>query len=84
MRLRFANGSRLAPSSTITRSQIQPTVRQLIRISAATAFLEVFTASHAAVSSNATVKLEPCRAHGTAATTTPWRLQLTRCVGLSR
>jgi hypothetical protein len=31
--------------STITRSQIRPTVRQLIRISSQIAFFEVFTAS---------------------------------------
>jgi hypothetical protein len=42
------------------------------------AVLEVLTASHAAVSSKLRVNPASCRAHGTAATTTPWRLHSTR------
>jgi hypothetical protein len=56
----------------------RPTVRQATRSSSLTAALEVWTASHATVSSNARVKPEPWRAHGTAATTTPCSGQLTR------
>jgi hypothetical protein len=63
--------------SAQTRSQIPPTVRHAIRISAATADFEQLTASHATSSSNALVKREPWRAHGTAQTTTPWRRQRT-------
>ena len=45
--VRFANRSRPAFASAVTRSQIQPTVRHAIRISSATAVLFVRTASHA-------------------------------------
>src|SRR5215210_4235368 len=59
-----------------TRSMMPPTLRHAIRISCATAVLDVFTASHATWSSNARVKRVSWRAHGTAATTTseiePW------------
>jgi hypothetical protein len=74
----------LAPVSSATRVSIRPTVRQATRSSSATATLEVWTASHAAVSSNARVKPAPWRAQGTAATTTPWRRQVTRGASASR
>ncbi len=58
-------------ASAATRSQIWPTVRHAMRINSATADFEVFTASHAACSSNARVNRDRWRAHGTAQTTTP-------------
>jgi hypothetical protein len=73
MRRSPSRRSMLAPVSAATRVSIRPTVRQATRSSSATATLEVWTASHAAVSSNARVKPTPWRAQGTAATTTPWR-----------
>ena len=75
MRDRLAIRSRLATASSLTRSQIQPTVRHAIRINSATAVFEVCTVSHAVWSSNWRVKPASCRAHGTAATSTPCRLQ---------
>jgi len=70
--------SRVASASSLTRWQIQPTVRHAIRISCETAVFDACTVSHATWSSNWRVNEESCRAHGTAATTTPWSLQLTR------
>jgi hypothetical protein len=78
MRRSPASTSRRASASAITRSQIEPTARHVVRISCATAVFEVLTASHAHWSSNAVVNHEPWRAHGTAATITPWRLHSTR------
>src|SRR3954447_574271 len=51
MRLSSANTSRRPRASSATRSQIPPTARQLVRISAATALADACTASHAAWSS---------------------------------
>ena len=82
--VRFANRSRPAFASAMTRSQIRPTVRHAIRRSAQIAALLVLTASHAAVSSNDRVNPAWCRAHGTAATTTPCSRQLTRGAHASR
>ena len=76
--------SMFAPVSAATRLSIRPTVRQATRSSSATAAWEVWTASHAAVSSNAQVKPAPWRAQGTAATTTPCRRQVTRGASASR
>ncbi len=45
MRLRPPSTSRWAMASSATRSQIEPTVRHVTRISWDTAFLEVLTAS---------------------------------------
>ncbi len=45
MRFRPVNRSLSAVASSATRLQIEPTVRQVTRISSATAFLEVLTAS---------------------------------------
>jgi hypothetical protein len=64
-------------ASSATRVRIRPTVRQATRSSSATAAWEVWTASHAAVSSKLGVNPAPCRAQGTAATTTPWWRQRT-------
>src|SRR4029453_9282471 len=50
----------------------------------ATATREVWTASHAAVSSSVWVNPAPCRAHGTAATTTPCWEQATLGASASR
>ena len=47
MRFSPANRSRVAVASSVTRLQIQPTVRPAIRISCETAVLEAWTASHA-------------------------------------
>jgi len=58
-------------ASSVTRWQIQPTVRQAIRISCETAVFEAWTVSQQTWSSNARVNAESWRAHGTAATTTP-------------
>ena len=65
-------------ASWATRVTIRPTLRQANPSSSATATREAWTASHAAVSSNARVNQAPGRAHGTAATTTPWAGQRTR------
>ena len=73
-----ASRSTSRPASAATRAQIAPTVRHAIRINSATAVFDVWTASHAAWSSNARVNREEWRAHGTAQTTTPWRRQRTR------
>lgn len=55
-----------------------PTVRQDTRISAVTAVFEHAAASQATWSSKNRVRPAPCRAHGTAATTTPWAGHSTR------
>ena len=65
-----AKRSRLASASATTRVTMRPTVAQATRSSSPTACLEVWTASQAAVSSNARVWPAPWRAQGTAATTT--------------
>lgn len=64
--------------------QIRPTVRHAIRNSWQIAAFEVLTASHAAVSSNERVNPASCRAHGTAATTTPCCWHSTRGAQPSR
>jgi hypothetical protein len=64
-------------ASALTRSQIRPTVRHAIRISTQIAVFEVFTVSHATVSSKLRVNPAPWRAHGTAATTTSCTLHWT-------
>jgi hypothetical protein len=66
-----AKRSRLASASATTRVTMRPTVAQATPSSSPTACLEVWTASQAAVSSNARVWPAPWRAQGTAATTTP-------------
>src|SRR6266540_4267258 len=65
-----AKRSRLASASATTRVTMRPTVAQATRSSSPTACLEVWTASQAAVSSNARVWPAPWRAQGTAAPTT--------------
>ena len=55
-----------------------------MRINSETAVLLVCTVSHATWSSKLRVKLESCRAHGTAATTTPCSVQLTLGASASR
>jgi len=57
---------------------ILPTVYHETRISSQTAAFAHRVASHATCCSNSRVNHEPCLAHGTRATTTPWRLQETR------
>src|ERR1700691_1591654 len=57
---------------------IRPTVYHDTRISSQTALLQQPVARHATCCSNSRVTHEPCRAHGTRATTTPWRRQDTR------
>ena len=47
MRNRFANGSKVLVVSFQTRSMIEPTVRQAIRINSVAALLEHLVASHA-------------------------------------
>jgi hypothetical protein len=64
-------------ASQATRSRIPPTLRHAIRISSATAVFEQLTASQQTWSSNARVNRQPCLAHGTAQTTTPWRRHVT-------
>lgn len=83
-RERPENRSRPLCCSAITRSQIRPTVRQLIRISSQIAFLDVFTASQAHWSSKLRVNHESCRAHATSATTTPCSLHKTLGASASR
>ena len=73
-----ARRSTAASTSADTRVTTAPTVRQATRISSVTAVFEHCTASQATVSSNARVCPAPCRAHGTAATTTPCSGQRTR------
>ena len=70
--------------SAHTRVMIDPTLRQAMRISSVTALLEVWVASQATCSSKAYVCPASCRAHGTAATTTPCSGQLTRGASASR
>jgi hypothetical protein len=79
-----AKRSRLASASATTRVTIRPTVAQATRSSSPTACLEVWTASQAAVSSNARVCPAPWRAQGTAATTTPCSGQQTLGASASR
>jgi len=79
-----ASRSTLVAWSAATRAQTRPTVRQVMRSSSATADREVCTASHAAVSSNPRVNPAPGRAHGTAATATPWAGQATLGASASR
>ena len=55
-----------------TRMMTAATERQVIRSSAASTVNAAWQASHATVSSKALVNRDPCRAQGTAATTTPW------------
>jgi len=57
---------------------IRPTVSHATRINSLTADFEHRVASHETVSSNPFVNPEPCRAHGTAATTTPCSAHRTR------
>src|SRR5512132_1873156 len=59
-----AKRSRLASASATTRVTMRPTVAQATRSSSPTACLEVWTASQAAVSSNARVCPAPWRAPG--------------------
>ena len=54
-----AKRSRLASASATTRVMMRPTVAQATRSSSPTACLEVWTASQAAVSSNARVRVGP-------------------------
>jgi len=63
--------TRAATPSATTRVTIAPTVRQAIRSRTSNVDFEVRVAIHATVSSNTWVCREPCRAHGTDATTTP-------------
>jgi hypothetical protein len=84
MRRRPSRRSTPCPASSATRVRIRPTVRQATRSSSATAAWEVWTASHAAVSSNPRVNPAPCLAQGTAATTTPCWWQRTLGVGLQQ
>ena len=56
------------------------TERHAMRNSTATTDRVAWQTSHAAVSSNAVVNRDPARAHGTAATTTPWAGHATRRV----
>jgi len=79
-----AKRSGLASASATTRVTMRPTVAQATRSSSPTACLEVWTASHAAVSSNARVCPAPWRAQGTAATTTPCSGQQTLGASASR
>jgi hypothetical protein len=76
--------SRVVSASSLTRWQIQPTVRHAIRISCETAVFDACTVSHATWSSNWRVNEASWRAHGTAATTTPCCLQLTLGASASR
>jgi hypothetical protein len=64
MRRRPSRGSTPCPASSAARVRIRPTVRQATRSSSATAAWEVWTASHAAVSSNPRVNPAPCLAQG--------------------
>jgi hypothetical protein len=64
-----ANRSLACSASAATRATIRPTVAQATRSSSRAACLEVWTASHAAVSSNAWVWPAPWCAQGTATTT---------------
>ena len=67
-----------ACTSVHTRATMAPTLRQAMRINATTAVFEHTVASHATVWSKPRVCPAPCRAHGTAATTTPCTGQRTR------
>jgi hypothetical protein len=69
--LKPSSRSTFVRCSQATRSRICPTLRHATRINSATAVFDVFTASQLTWSSNERVNRDPCRAHGTAATTTP-------------
>ena len=73
-----ANRSSWAARWATTRVMTAATERQVIRSNAASTVNAAWQANHATVSSNALVNREPCRAHGTAATITPWVAQRTR------
>lgn len=79
-----AKRSGLASASATTRVTMRPTVAQATRSSSPTACLEVWTASHAVVSSKVRVCPAPWRAQGTAATTTPCSGQQTLGASASR
>jgi hypothetical protein len=57
---------------------IDPTVRHAIRISSVAVVFDAWVANQATWSSNARVWPTSCRAHGTAATTTPCSRHATR------
>ena len=78
MRRSPASRSTLPVASATTRSTIPVTARQVVRSSCATVEAAARAASHAAVSSNATVNREACLAHGTAITVGPCWRQFTR------
>jgi hypothetical protein len=63
---------------------MEPTLRQVTRMSSRTADFEQWVASHATWSSNPRVWPAPWRAHGTEATTTPWTGQPTLGASASR
>jgi hypothetical protein len=79
-----SKGSAAARASATTRATITPTVAQATRTTSTTAVFELCTASHATRSSKARVCPAPWRAHGTAATVTPWWSQTTRGASASR
>ena len=80
MPMRRSPASRSTPAcvSAQTRATMAPTLRQAMRINSTTAVFEHTVASHATVWSKPRVCPAPCRAHGTAATTTPRTGQHTR------
>jgi hypothetical protein len=71
IRVNPANRSTFAPVSAQTRATIAPTVSQATRINTRTADFDAWVANQATVASKSRVCPAPCRAHGTAATTTP-------------
>jgi hypothetical protein len=84
IRRSWAKRSRLASASATTRVTIRPTVAQATPQQLTDRLLEVWTASQAAVSSNAWVCPAPWRAQGTPATTTPCSGQQTLGAPASR
>jgi len=84
MRRRLFRGGRDRCRSDTTRLMIRPTVRHEMPQKSVTANLEVLVASQATSSSKPLVNRDLRRAHGTAATTTPWRRHRTRGASASR
>ncbi len=78
IRVSPASGPAAASCSAVTRAMMCPTVRQEMRISWVMVVLEQAAASQATWSSKNRVCAAPCRAHGTAAVTTPCSGQATR------
>ena len=79
-----ANRSAAAPASAATRAMITPAVRHEIRINELIVVFEHATPARPPDPQRTRVCAAPCRAHGTAAVTTPCAGQATRGASASR